>query len=72
MRLDLYVNDVTFRRMEDNLNSLTLYGENALNLLLSKINSNPIMVHWQNYYTKENIYNKPKIQNGLSDKILRW
>ena len=42
VRLDLYVNDVTFRRMEDNLNSLTLYGENALNLLLSKINSNPI------------------------------
>ena len=30
VRLDLYVNDVTFRRMEDNLNSLTLYGENGI------------------------------------------
>lgn len=30
VRLDLYVNDVTFRRMEDNLNNLSLKGKNAL------------------------------------------
>lgn len=54
VRLDLYVNDVPFRRMEDNLNSLTLYGENALNLLLSKINSNPI----ENYDEKVDFNDK--------------
>lgn len=30
VRLDLYVNDITFRRMEDNLKSLSLKGRNAL------------------------------------------
>ena len=30
VRLDLYVNDVTFRRMEDNLKNLSVKGKNAL------------------------------------------
>lgn len=30
VRLDLYVNDITFRRMEDNLSNLTVKGKNAL------------------------------------------
>ncbi len=30
VRLDLYVNDITFKRMEDNLNNLSLKGRNAL------------------------------------------
>jgi len=30
VRLDLYVNDITFRRMEDNLRNLSLKGRNAL------------------------------------------
>lgn len=30
VRLDLYVNDVTFKRMEDNLNNLSVKGKNAL------------------------------------------
>ncbi len=30
VRLDLYVNDVTFKRMEDNLNNLSIKGKNAL------------------------------------------
>lgn len=30
VRIDLYVNDITFRRMEDNLRNLSLKGKNAL------------------------------------------
>lgn len=37
VRLDLYVNDVTFKRMEDNLKNLTINGERALSFLLGKI-----------------------------------
>lgn len=36
VRMDLYVNDVTFRRMEDNLHNLTLKGRNALEYLLNR------------------------------------
>ena len=36
VRLDLYANDVTFRRMEDNLNHLSLKGKNALEYALKK------------------------------------
>ena len=38
VRLDLYVNDVTFKRMEDNLRSLSLKGRNALEYHLSQKN----------------------------------
>ena len=36
VRLDLYANDITFRRMEDNLNHLTLKGKNALEYILNE------------------------------------
>ena len=36
VRLDLYANDLTFRRMEDNLNHLSLKGKNALEYILSE------------------------------------
>ena len=36
VRLDLYANDITFRRMEDNLKHLTLKGKNALEYILSE------------------------------------
>ena len=36
VRLDLYANDVTFRRMEDNLKNLSLKGKNALEYSLKK------------------------------------
>ena len=36
VRLDLYANDVTFRRMEDNLKHLSLKGKNALEYSLNK------------------------------------
>ena len=34
VRLDLYANDITFRRMEDNLKHLNLKGKNALEYML--------------------------------------
>ena len=36
VRIDLYANDVTFRRMEDNLNHLSLKGKNALEYILNQ------------------------------------
>ena len=36
VRLDLYANDVTFRRMEDNLKNLSIKGKNALEYSLKK------------------------------------
>lgn len=47
VRLDLYANDITFRRMEDNLNHLTLRGKNALEYSLNKRDPKP---------NKDNIY----------------
>ena len=38
VRLDLYANDITFRRMEDNLNHLSLQGKNALEYMLNDRN----------------------------------
>ena len=38
VRLDLYANDITFRRMEDNLNHLSLKGKNALEYILNQRN----------------------------------
>ncbi len=35
VRLDLYVNDTTYLRMEDNLKNLSPFGKNALNYLLA-------------------------------------
>lgn len=36
VRLDLYANDITFRRMEDNLKHLSLKGKNALEYILNE------------------------------------
>ena len=47
VRLDLYANDITFRRMEDNLNHLSLRGKNALEYSLNKRDPKP---------NKDNIY----------------
>ena len=38
VRIDLYANDVTFRRMEDNLRHLSLKGKNALEYILNERN----------------------------------
>ena len=47
VRLDLYANDITFRRMEDNLKHLSLKGKNALEYSLNKRDPQP---------NKDNIY----------------
>ena len=36
VRIDLYANDITFRRMEDNLKHLSLKGKNALEYILNQ------------------------------------
>ena len=36
VRIDLYANDITFKRMEDNLNHLSLKGKNALEYILNQ------------------------------------
>ncbi len=36
VRIDLYANDITFRRMKENLENLTPSGQNALKLLIKK------------------------------------
>lgn len=41
VRLDLYANDITFRRMEDNLKHLSLKGKNALEYSLNKRDPQP-------------------------------
>ncbi len=38
VRIDLYANDVTYRRMEDNLNNLSIKGKDALEYSLHKRN----------------------------------
>ena len=38
VRIDLYANDITFRRMEDNLRHLSLKGKNALEYILNERN----------------------------------
>lgn len=36
VRIDLYANDVTFKRMEDNLRHLNLRGKDALEYILTE------------------------------------
>ena len=40
----------------------------GLNKIVHKINPISVMVNELNYYYNENVYNKPKIDNGLVDK----
>lgn len=47
VRIDLYVNDVTFRRMEDNLKNLSVKGKNALEYHLGL--KNPKKGYTDNY-----------------------
>ncbi|MBQ6512662.1 IGHMBP2 family helicase [Methanobrevibacter sp.] len=68
VRLDLYANDVTFRRMEDNLNHLSLKGKNALEYILT--DRNPKKNRSVPYidYIDKNLNNSQKtaIENALS------
>ncbi|WP_231475735.1 hypothetical protein [Methanobrevibacter oralis] len=48
VRLDLYANDITFRRMEDNLCHLSIKGKNALEYILN--NRNPKKINPPPYF----------------------
>ena len=68
VRLDLYANDITFRRMEDNLKHLSLKGKNALEYMLTDRNPKKNRsVPYINYIDK-NLNNSQKIaiENSLS------
>ncbi|WP_405304400.1 IGHMBP2 family helicase [Methanobrevibacter sp.] len=68
VRLDLYANDVTFRRMEDNLNHLSLKGKNALEYILTDRNPKKNRpVPYIDYIDKNlNKSQKKAIENALS------
>jgi hypothetical protein len=38
--------------------------------IVHKINLNHVMVYALNYHSNENIYNKPKMKNGLYNKLI--
>ena len=68
VRLDLYVNDITFKRMEDNLKNLSNKGEYALQYHLKQ--KDPIIAKKDTYisYIDESINESQKkaIKNSLS------
>lgn len=68
VRLDLYANDITFRRMEDNLKHLSLKGKNALEYMLSDRNPKKNKsVPYIDYIDKNlNESQKKAIENALS------
>ncbi|MBR4447339.1 IGHMBP2 family helicase [Methanobrevibacter sp.] len=68
VRLDLYANDITFRRMEDNLNHLSLKGKNALEYILNERNPKKNRDIPYISYIDENLNKSQKkaIENALS------
>ena len=68
VRLDLYANDITFRRMEDNLNHLSLKGKNALEYILNERNPKKNRPTPFINYIDENLNRSQKsaIENALS------
>ena len=68
VRLDLYANDITFRRMEDNLKHLSLKGKNALEYILNQRNPKKNRpTPYINYIDQSlNESQKSAIENSLS------
>ena len=68
VRLDLYANDITFRRMEDNLKHLSLKGKNALEYILNERNPKKNReIPYINYIDDSlNKSQKSAIENSLS------
>ena len=68
VRLDLYANDITFRRMEDNLNHLSLKGKNALEYILNERNPKKNRAVPYISYIDENLNDSQRsaIENALS------
>lgn len=67
-RLDLYANDITFRRMEDNLRHLNLKGKNALEYILNERNPKKNRPTPYIDYIDQNLNDSQKssIENALS------
>ena len=67
-RLDLYANDITFRRMEDNLKHLCLMGKNALEYILNERDPKKNRDTPYISYIDENLNESQKsaIENSLS------
>ena len=67
-RLDLYANDITFRRMEDNLKHLSLKGKNALEYILNERNPKKNRPTPYINYIDQNLNDSQKsaIENALS------
>lgn len=68
VRLDLYANDITFRRMEDNLRHLSIKGKNALEYILNNRNPKknkptPHILYIDNFLNESQ---KSAIENSLS------
>ena len=68
VRIDLYANDITFRRMEDNLRHLSLKGKNALEYILKQRNpkKNRSTPYIDYIDTSLNESQKSAIENALS------
>lgn len=68
VRLDLYANDITFRRMEDNLKHLSLKGKNALEYILNERDPKKNRPTPYISYIDENLNDSQKaaIENALS------
>ena len=68
VRLDLYANDITFRRMEDNLKHLSLRGKNALEYSLKKRDPQPNKDNIYIDYIDQSLNNSQKkaIKNSLT------
>ncbi len=68
VRIDLYANDITFRRMEGNLNHLSLKGKNALEYILNERNPKKNRDVPYISYIDENLNGSQKeaIENALS------
>lgn len=68
VRLDLYANDITFKRMEDNLKHLNLKGKNALEYILNKRNpkKNRSTPYIDYIDTSLNDSQKTAIENAIS------
>lgn len=68
VRIDLYANDITFRRMEDNLKHLSLKGKNALEYILNQRNpkKNRLTPYIDYIDQSLNDSQKSAIENALS------
>lgn len=70
LRMDLYVNDITFSRMEDNLKNLSNEGKNALNFLVNHMPPSPDTKTKKRKYSDSSLnqFQKEAISKCLNSK----